>query len=168
MAKLVTLTNLSKFWTKAKEHIEAVKTAVLAEAKTYADTKVSNLGAVLTFKGTKANLDEVNALTGMQAGDVWHVTADSAEYVYTGTAWEELGTTMDTSAFLTQSDVATGSANGTVAVKGTNVPVKGLGTAAYTAATAYASATQGAKADTALQPADIEAVTDAEIDALFA
>lgn len=168
MAKLVSLTNLSAFWTKVKAYIDAAKAAVLADAKTYADTKVSNLGAVLTFKGTKATLAEVQALTGMQTGDVWHVTANSAEYVYTGTAWEELGTTMDTSAFLTQSDVATGSANGTVAVRGTNVPVKGLGTAAYTASTAYATAAQGAKADTALQPADIEAVTDAEIDALFA
>ena len=36
--------------------------------------------------------------------------------------------------------VATGSSNGTIAVNGTNVAVKGLGSAAYTASTAYAAA----------------------------
>ncbi|MDR2770017.1 MAG: hypothetical protein LBB08_01045, partial [Rickettsiales bacterium] len=48
--------------------------------------------------------------------------------------------------------------NGTVklTVGGTatdNIAVKGLGSAAYTASTAYATAAQGAKADSAVQPA---------------
>lgn len=48
-------------------------------------------------------------------------------------------------------DITTGAANGTIAVKGTDVAVKGLGSAAYTEAGAYATAAQGAKADTAVQ-----------------
>ena len=51
--------------------------------------------------------------------------------------------------------VAEGATNGTVAVNGTDVAVHGLGTAAYTSADAYATAAQGAKADTALQAADL-------------
>lgn len=55
--------------------------------------------------------------------------------------------------------IATGSTNGTISVDtgGTSaeVAVKGLGTAAYTASTSYATAAQGTKADTALQPADL-------------
>ena len=47
--------------------------------------------------------------------------------------------------------LATGSANGTVAFNGTDVAVKGLGSAAYTEAGAYATAAQGQKADTAYQ-----------------
>ena len=43
--------------------------------------------------------------------------------------------------------ITTGTANGTIAVDGTNVAVKGLGSAAYTASTAYATAAQGTKAD---------------------
>jgi len=39
--------------------------------------------------------------------------------------------------------VATGSTNGTIAVNGTNVAVKGLGSAAYTNSTAYAAASHG-------------------------
>lgn len=48
-------------------------------------------------------------------------------------------------------DITTGSANGTISVKGSDVKVKGLGSAAYTEASAYATAAQGAKADNAYQ-----------------
>ena len=56
---------------------------------------------------------------------------------------------------LQQANITAGGANGTIAVKGTDVAVKGLGSAAYTASSAYATAAQGAKADSALQKADI-------------
>ena len=56
--------------------------------------------------------------------------------------------------------LSSGTNNGTVklTVDGTdydNIAVTGLGSAAYTASTAYASAAQGALADTAVQPANI-------------
>jgi hypothetical protein len=78
---------------------------------------------------------------------------------------------------LQASDIATGSANGTISVKGTDVKVKGLGSAAYTETSAYATAAQGAKADTAYQKptAGIPAAdlafavyTQAEVDAMWA
>ena len=47
------------------------------------------------------------------------------------------------------------SGNGTIKVDGTAVSVYGLGSAAYTPSTDYATAAQGAKADTALQAADL-------------
>lgn len=43
--------------------------------------------------------------------------------------------------------IATGTTNGTIAVDGVDVAVKGLGSAAYTEAGAYATAAQGTKAD---------------------
>lgn len=46
---------------------------------------------------------------------------------------------------------ATGTTNGTIKVDGTEVAVAGLGSAAYTASTAYATSAQGTKADTAIQ-----------------
>lgn len=52
---------------------------------------------------------------------------------------------------LQKADIETGTENGTISVKGTDVAVKGLGSAAYTAADDYATAAQGAKADTAVQ-----------------
>lgn len=84
---------------------------------------------------------------------------------------------------LQKADITTGGANGTIAVDGTDVAVKGLGSAAYQATSAfdaagaantaetnaksyadslagnYATAAQGALADSALQKADITSGT---------
>lgn len=57
----------------------------------------------------------------------------------------------DFSNFVKGTEVTTGTANGTIAVKGKNVAVKGLDTAAYAKTTDFATAAQGAKADTAVQ-----------------
>ena len=54
--------------------------------------------------------------------------------------------------------VAQGSTNGTIAVNGADVAVKGLGTAAYTASSAYATAAQGELAESAVQ--SVTAATD--------
>lgn len=51
--------------------------------------------------------------------------------------------------------VTEGTANGTILVNGSAVNVHGLGSAAYTPSSNYATAAQGTKADSALQKADI-------------
>lgn len=76
---------------------------------------------------------------------------------------------------LQAADVATGSGNGTIAVKGADVVVKGLGSAAFvetsafdaagSAATQAAQALTDAKAYTDTEVAKIQALTIAEIDA---
>lgn len=57
----------------------------------------------------------------------------------------------DFSSFVKGTEVTTGTANGTISVKGKDIAVKGLDTAAYAKASAFATAAQGAKADTAVQ-----------------
>ena len=52
---------------------------------------------------------------------------------------------------LQKADITTGTANGTIKVDGTDVAVKGLGTAAYTPSTNYATSAQGGYANSALQ-----------------
>lgn len=64
-------------------------------------------------------------------------------------ALEAKNATIDSA--LQQTDITTGSANGTIAVKGTDVAVAGLGSAAYTESNAYATAAQGQLADSAVQ-----------------
>ena len=65
---------------------------------------------------------------------------------------KELEATKETVASALQAaDITTGGANGTIAVKGADVAVKGLGSAAYTEASAYATAAQGALAVSAVQ-----------------
>ena len=56
---------------------------------------------------------------------------------------------------LQATDIITGTTNGTISVDGTEVAVAGLGSAAYTDSSAYATAAQGALAASALQAADI-------------
>ena len=75
--------------------------------------------------------------------------ADSAqEGQYVSAVSQENGIITVTRATLpTAPEITTGSANGTIAVGGTDVAVKGLGSAAYTETTAYATAAQGTKAD---------------------
>ena len=60
-------------------------------------------------------------------------------------AINELKTASDNA--LQASDIAEGATNGTISVDGTDVAVHGLGSAAYTESTAYATAAQGTTAD---------------------
>ena len=53
-------------------------------------------------------------------------------------ATKEQGSKADSA--LQKSDITSGSSNGTISVKGSNVSVKGLGTAAYTQSSTYAAA----------------------------
>ena len=75
--------------------------------------------------------------------------SDSAqEGQYVSAVSQENGVITVTRAQLpTAPEITTGSANGTIAVGGEDVAVKGLGSAAYTETTAYATAAQGTKAD---------------------
>ena len=76
-----------------------------AATKKYVDDSVSGLGAVFTFKGTKSSTSAL-PLSGNKQGDVWLVSADNSEYVWTsssasGTAsdWEKLGVVVDLSGY---------------------------------------------------------------------
>lgn len=68
--------------------------------KTQIDQK---LASALIYKGTKATVSALPS-SGNTTGDVWHVTADGAEYAWNGSAWEELGTAIDLSGYAQTSD----------------------------------------------------------------
>jgi hypothetical protein len=76
-------------------------------------------------------------------------------------------------AALQAADITAGTANGTIAVKGTDVAVTGLGSAAYAATTAFdasgsaAQALTDAKAYTDTAFAKFVEVSEEEINALF-
>lgn len=63
------------------------------------------------------------------------------------------------SAIQAHQTIASGSTNGTISVAGSDVAVKGLGSAAYTASTAYATSSQGTKADNAQPKTMSSAIT---------
>ena len=98
-----------------------------AATKKYVDDAISGLGAVFTFKGTKAATSEL-PLTGNKQGDVWLVTADNSEYVWASSSasgtidnWEKLGTVVDLSGYATLASPAfTGTPTAPTAAAGTN------------------------------------------------
>lgn len=108
---------------------DAINTAE-GNAKSYADDLKEEIDGVIeeNEKTTAAALTDLD--TRVDALEAKNATIDSA---------------------LQQTDITTGSANGTIAVKGTDVAVAGLGSAAYTESNAYATAAQGQLADSAVQ-----------------
>lgn len=178
---------VTSFWAKVKGKVSAAQTDLqgkidAVDAKVDAvEAKITALGSVLSFKGTKANVAALPS-TGNKEGDVWHVTEKSAEYVWDGSKWEEIGSTVDLTAYLTKEDAEKlyAAKNHTHAASDitdlntavdARVPVKGVqfnGTNLTPDSNKKvniqaATAEQGAKADTALQPGDMVAITDEEI-----
>lgn len=98
-----------------------------AATKKFVDDSVAALGAVFTFKGTKATTSQL-PLSGNKQGDVWLVSADNSEYVWTsssatGTAsdWEKLGVVVDLSGYAPLASPAlTGTPTAPTAATGTN------------------------------------------------
>lgn len=64
----------------------------------------SAITTVMDYKGTKATVADLPS-TGNKQGDVWHVTADDGEYAWNGTAWEELGSSIDLSGYVEESEL---------------------------------------------------------------
>ncbi len=61
----------------------------------------ANLSSVFTFKGNKSSISALPS-SGNNVGDVWHVTANGGEYVWTSSeSWELLGLSYDLSGYVT-------------------------------------------------------------------
>ena len=98
-----------------------------AATKKFVNDSVAALGAVFTFKGTKTATSQL-PLSGNKQGDVWLVSADNSEYVWTsssatGTAsdWEKLGVVVDLSGYAPLASPAlTGTPTAPTAATGTN------------------------------------------------
>jgi hypothetical protein len=126
------LTNDSGFITKTVTDL----TNYYTKSNTYTKTEVDNMiSAIPKFdievvaSLPSSNISETTIYllnTGNESGNVY------TEYIYANNNWEKLGTqTLDLSGYTLKSDITTGSANGTIAVDGTNVSVYGLGSLAY-------------------------------------
>lgn len=66
---------------------------------------LSKFSNVFDFKGVIDSIDNLPS-SGNKTGDVWHITNKTAEFVWIGEKWEELGTTIDLSGYLTKSSAA--------------------------------------------------------------
>ena len=157
--------------------------AKAATKPTYTATEVgaatlADITSAIQALDSTASISEGNFITGFDVvdGKVTNVTYGAPEKVaiptYTLTSESEGNVTItggDTNSTVAINGfstiaglargavqtVANGTANGTILVDGEAVSVGGLGSAAYTAASAYATAAQGELADSAVQPEDL-------------
>lgn len=173
--------------------------AKAATKPTYTATEVgaatlADITSAIQALDSTASISEGNFITGFDVvdGKVTNVTYGAPEAVeiptYTLTSTSEgkvtitggdTDSTVAINGFSTIAGlargavqtVANGTANGTILVDGAAVSVGGLGSAAYTAASAYATSAQGDLADTAVQPEDLgtlaslNTITDAQVSA---
>jgi len=135
---------------------------------TYITGKVAGLWH---FKGTVATVAALDNVSNPAEGDVYQVTADGSEYAYNGSAWVELGTVMDLSAYTVKS-VDTTASNG-INLSNTNGVVDVVVTPGSVAAnntsvvlggdvyTAINNAITGLDSDASLSNTDAAAVTGA-------
>ena len=114
------------------QQIEAAKTAAVKDAKDYTDGQVSSLETELTSAIGTAKQEAIDEAASSAAG----LYATKAQGALADTALQKI-------------DIVSGSTNGTIAVDGSDVAVKGLGSAAYTEASAYEVAGAAASAETA-------------------
>ena len=91
---------------------EKSKLAAFGVASTYYNkTEIDQLlTGAMTYKGTKATTSALPS-SGNSQGDVWHVTADGSEWAWNGSAWEELGTAIDLSGYVEESEIGLATEN---------------------------------------------------------
>lgn len=114
-----------------KSYVDTAKTEAIKTAGTNADSKIS------------AKVGEIGASTVKDYVDQAKTAAinDAHEYadgLATNYATAAQGAKADTA--LQQADITTGSANGSISVKGTDVTVKGLGSAAFVETSSFDAA----------------------------
>lgn len=112
---------------------EAVKEEIEGELESYAKDadviKSVKLGdKAFTKTGNEAAISQADARTALGLGTAAYEAKDAFA---TATQGEKADSALQAA------DIKTGSANGNINVKGTDVPVKGLGSAAYTDSDAY-------------------------------
>ena len=83
--------------------------AELTDASDYATTSYvdGKVSGVYKPKGSVADMDALNAITGQVVGDVYNLTDTNMNYVWTGTVWDPLGSTVDLSGYYTKTETDT-------------------------------------------------------------
>lgn len=118
--------------------------------KSYVDTAKSEaISSAVSQAGTAADEKISSAIGALDVED------SAVEDQYVSQVTEADGKITVTRAELPVKSVTEGSANGTIAVNGSDVNVHGLGSAAYANTEDFATSAQGTKADSALQQGDI-------------
>ena len=165
-------TTLSGYYTKSETFSKTEVTKAITDevAKIINDndeTSVNTLEEIAAWiaahpesvAAINKEISDLKALIGTTSAEAQiNAKIDTLDYTDTAVAGEYVSAVSEnngiisvTRAALPTYTLAEGATNGTVKFNGTEVAVHGLGSAAYTEASAYATSAQGTKADNALQ-----------------
>ena len=126
------------------EYLKAGEVAIVTlgtDVETNHPTDNTNTHPVLFKVGTGSHYFDALPWASALAADVYDWAKKSeVDFITWVNTVVEHPAAPDLTPYLTASDITTGGANGTIAVRGTDVAVKGLGSAAYTNSDAYAPA----------------------------
>ena len=139
-------------------YVDQAESDAIQAAKTYTDTEVADAVTEVKAYADQAETDAIASAKSYADGLIagLDVTDAEVEGQYVSAVSEVDGKVVVSRKQLPAKPVIVeGATDGTISVDGTDVPVHGLGSAAFTEAGDYATAEQGGKADTALQKEDI-------------
>ena len=95
----------TNYTTYTKAALDSSLGAKADASSVYTKTEIDQkLTGAMNYKGTKATTSALPS-SGNATGDVWHVTADGSEWAWNGSAWEELGTAIDLSGYVEESEI---------------------------------------------------------------
>ena len=96
----------------------------LTSSSVYTKSEIDGLVAgVLHYKGTLSSTASLPS-SSVTVGDVWHITSDGSEWAWDGSVWQELGTAVDLSNYITNvtaSTVSVGSASTGTAISADDI-----------------------------------------------
>lgn len=150
--------------------IKALSDKIKEIVGTLSDDDAKTLEAINNeLDALATQISDKNVSAEGETGDTALVTANAEANKVTVASTQKLKDAVSAAeTALQKADITTGSANGTIAVEGTDVAVAGLGSAAYTDSTTYATAAQGTLADSAIQTVKVNGaeltVTDKAVD----
>lgn len=134
--------------------VKAALTQAIADAVAVETERATKVEEALgkRIDETNAAIESKNVGAEGETGDSALVTASATGNKVTVGTTEKLQDAVALAETALQAEnIATGSANGTISVKGNDVAVKGLGSAAYTDSTAYDAAGAAAAVKTAIE-----------------
>jgi len=99
--ELADATSISTAISDLADEVDLKANSADVYTKSEIDQRISG---VMNYLGTKATKNDLPA-SGNSNGDVWHVSDDGSEWAWNGSAWEELGTAIDLSGYVEDTEI---------------------------------------------------------------
>ena len=104
-AEYITETELAAYGYQTSAQVQSTVESYGYQTAAQVSSAISSaVASAYIYKGSVATVASLPS-SGNTTGDVYNVEADGMNYAWNGTTWDALGATIDTSVFLTASDI---------------------------------------------------------------